>query len=108
VRDSSIKFACKARNLFGEALFKSIDKGISNKEIVNKLNERDSNDSGLKPKNKEMSKGRKQGSDSKSKPNKYEEEQKSFIRTNQEIDITDEINKHLKKLNDSSNWQNRK
>lgn len=24
------------------------------------------------------------------------------------IDITDELNKHLKKLNDSSNWQNRK
>lgn len=37
VRDSTTKLVCKVRTIFGEGLFKNIDKNISNKDILQKL-----------------------------------------------------------------------
>jgi hypothetical protein len=37
VRDSTAKFVCKVRAIYGEGLFKIVDKNISNKDIIQKL-----------------------------------------------------------------------
>jgi hypothetical protein len=37
VRDSTAKFVCKIRAIYGEGLFKNVDKNINNKDIIQKL-----------------------------------------------------------------------
>lgn len=39
VREAAAKVVCKVRSYFGDNLFKNIDKNISNKDILSKLNE---------------------------------------------------------------------
>lgn len=39
VRDSTIKLVCKVKLIFGDGVFKNIDKNINNKDILNKINE---------------------------------------------------------------------
>lgn len=52
VRDLSAKFIWRCRSLFGEDLFKNVDKNINNKDILSKFTDTNEED---QPKNKSRS-----------------------------------------------------